>query len=248
VEGQYIDSKSTALAPFGYGLSYTTFSYSDFILNIDKDGTAIAKVIVTNCGTKAGDEVVQLYGEDLAASMIRPRHELIGFKRVTIESAKSKEIIFYFNLDALAFTNRDKKWIVEKGEFRFVVGAHSNDVRGEFLYTLQETREIDRHKRCFFATVEVADCATPFKENSDTSPDNSPDKLATGKFNDKTTLKDVLNDPDMKRVLLKYTPDIENNTMLGMSKGLTLNKIKKLIISVEDKVNFEKAIEELRLL
>ena len=146
----YIDSTSAALAPFGFGLSYTTFEYNDF--SVVKSGELIeASVVVKNLGELDGEEVVQLYGKDVIASLIRPRQELIGFKRVALKAGESKKIIFTFQLDQMSFPNLAGDWVLEKGDFKFFVGGHSDDVRAELIYSQEETKVIDHKKRGFFA-------------------------------------------------------------------------------------------------
>lgn len=151
----YTDSLSESLRPFGYGLSYTTFEYKNVVLEDLGNGEIAVNVTVKNTGAIDGEEVVQLYGKDLFASMVRPRQELIGFKRVAIASGEEKTIRFTFNINALAFTDVDGKWIVEKGDFKFFAGANSKDMALTADYRLEETREINPNKRTFFATAEV---------------------------------------------------------------------------------------------
>lgn len=156
VASGYIDADASVLAPFGYGLSYTEFSYQDVSLTVQEDtGDAVLKVTVTNTGACDGEEVVQLYGSDLLASMIRPIHELIGFKRVALKAGERKVAEFHFNTDFFAFLSQNGRWILEKGYFRFFVGSHSDDVKGEVLYFLNETKEINKAARCLYARESV---------------------------------------------------------------------------------------------
>lgn len=127
----YIDSDASVLAPFGYGLSYTTYTYDNFKVELDQEsGKVTAKIKVTNTGDYDGEEVVQLYGADLLATMIRPIHELIGFKRISLKVGESKVVEFDFNIDYFAFLDQSNRWILEKGDFLFTVGGHSDDIRG----------------------------------------------------------------------------------------------------------------------
>ena len=102
-----------------------------------------------------GEEVVQLYGKDLFASMIRPIHELVGFKRIALAAGEGKTVAFSFNIDVLSFINEDGQWIVEEGGFLFTLGSHSDDKRAELAYELGATRQIDPNKRCFYAESHV---------------------------------------------------------------------------------------------
>lgn len=150
----YVGSRSTSLRPFGYGLSYTDFEYENPTLNFDDNGNIEISLDVRNIGKLDGEEVVQLYGIDTTASMVRPRQELVGFKRVHLGCGETKRIKFKFNIDILSFIGEDGKWLVESGEFRFFVGGHSKDKRIEMNYHLNATRYIDPNKRCFYATAE----------------------------------------------------------------------------------------------
>ena len=147
----YIDSSSSALAPFGYGLSYTSFEYSDFVLKKNDNGLMEAVVVVKNVGDVDGEEVVQLYGKDLLASIIRPRQELIGFRRVALKVGESKKVTFTFNLDQMAFEDVNYKWILEKGNFKMFVGGHSDDVRAEAVYMQETTEDVNPRTRSFYA-------------------------------------------------------------------------------------------------
>lgn len=155
IDTGYIDSSAEVLAPFGFGLSYTKFSYDDFRVKMDEKGNVTACVTIKNIGDVDGDEVVQLYGSDLHATMIRPIQELIGFKRIHLKAGQKKNIAFRFNIDVLSFTDYNGNWIVEKGEFEFFVGANSDDRRGIERVTLAKTRKINANRRCFFANTEI---------------------------------------------------------------------------------------------
>lgn len=151
----YVDSVAGALRPFGFGLSYTQFFYSDFTAKIDHDGKITASVKVKNIGPADGDEVVQLYGTDCCASMIRPVQELIGFKRIFLKTGEEKTVSFLFNINILSFIGPDDKWIAEKGEFVFRVGGHSDDNRGEEKVFLAATIPVNPNLRDFYAKTEV---------------------------------------------------------------------------------------------
>lgn len=151
----YIDGPSTSLLPFGYGLSYTSFECSDLSVSWDAEGNLGCSVRVANTGDRDGEEVVQLYGRDEYASMVRPRQELIGFKRVFLRSGESATVRFLFNIDILSFVGYNKEWKAEAGDFSFFIGFHSKDRRLTFSYTLPETHAVDPGKRCFFAAAEI---------------------------------------------------------------------------------------------
>lgn len=153
----YIDSSSTPLACFGHGLSYTEFDYSDFSVKRDAENLVKASVVVKNIGDMDGEEVVQLYGKDLYASIIRPRQELVGFKRICLKAGESKRVTFMFNLDQFAFEDADFNWILEKGDFEFFIGGSSDDKRLMSECRLEKTISVDPHKRSFYAEVLVED-------------------------------------------------------------------------------------------
>ncbi len=152
----YVYSSSSVLAPFGWGLSYTTFEYSDGKMESDESGNVTISVTVRNTGDRDGDEVVQLYGSDLYASIVRPVHELVGFRRVNLKAGQSKVVTFRFNINILSFVNDEGQWVCEAGNFRFVVGSHSEDERAAFSYHLAETIQVNPNKRCFYA--ESSEC------------------------------------------------------------------------------------------
>ena len=151
----YIDSESGPLAPFGFGLSYTTFNYSDMTCEKDADGTVIITVKVKNIGEREGEEVVQLYGRDEYATVIRPRQELIGFKRIALNAGEEKTVTFCFNLNQLAFENADWNWVLEKGDFSFFVGSNSEDKRLTVTVKQDETIPVNPRKRSFYAETSV---------------------------------------------------------------------------------------------
>jgi beta-glucosidase len=128
---KYYDTPWTPLFPFGYGLSYTTFKLSNLQLSAPRIRSAdrlTVSVDVENSGTRAGDEVVQLYVRDVVASMTRPVKELKGFQRVTLQPGEKRRVEFTLTHDHLAFWNREMRFVVEPGEFRVMVGSNSRDV------------------------------------------------------------------------------------------------------------------------
>lgn len=127
----YYDLSGEPLYPFGFGLSYTTFEISDLQLNKTKyseNETIVAKVQVKNTGSKAGSEVVQLYVKDLMASVSRPIIELKGFQKVYLKPGESKQISIEVPVKELQFLDEKINWIVEKGEYRIMVGNSSKNI------------------------------------------------------------------------------------------------------------------------
>jgi beta-glucosidase len=145
------------LFPFGYGLSYTTFDYSNLHLSAKSaaPGEAVSiRVDVTNTGSRAGDEVVQLYVQDVEASVARPIKELKGFQRLSLEPGEKKTIIFALPVNQLGFYNQDLRFVVELGIIKVMIGSSSSDIRltGEFD-AVGKTAEVAT--KTFFSTVEV---------------------------------------------------------------------------------------------
>jgi len=127
---KYLDVPWTPLFPFGYGLSYTQFRLSNLQLSaprIRPDGRITVSVDIENVGPRAGDEVVQLYIRDVAASVTRPVRELKGFQRVTLRPAEKRRVEFTLTPEQLSFYNREMRFIVEPGEFKVMVGNSSAD-------------------------------------------------------------------------------------------------------------------------
>ncbi len=126
----YVFDSTAPLFAFGYGLSYTTFSFENLRLERNDiapgDSTRVS-VDVTNTGTRAGDEVVQLYIRDVISSVTRPVKELKGFQRITLKPGEQKTVTFEITADSLAFYDIDMKWTVEPGEFKLMVGSSSRD-------------------------------------------------------------------------------------------------------------------------
>jgi beta-glucosidase len=127
---KYLDLSWTPQFPFGYGLSYTQFRLSNLQLSaprIRPDGRLTVTVDVENTGPRSGDEVVQLYIRDVAASMTRPLKELKGFQRVTLPAGEKRRLEFTLGPDRLGSYNRDMRFVVEPGEFKVMVGNSSAD-------------------------------------------------------------------------------------------------------------------------
>ena len=128
----YLDVSNDPLYPFGYGLSYTTFSYSDVKLSsnkMSKSGKIMASVTVTNTGMLEGKEVVQLYIRDLVGSITRPVKELKGFQKINLKPGESKEVSFTITDEMLKFYNSDLKFVSEPGAFKVFIGGNSRDVK-----------------------------------------------------------------------------------------------------------------------
>jgi beta-glucosidase len=128
----YLDVENSPLLPFGYGLSYTSFSYGDIKLSsssMNNTGNITVTVRVTNNGNYDGEEVVQLYIRDMVASISRPVKELKGFQKIMLKKGESKELSFRLTVNDLKFYNSDLKWVAEPGDFKLFIGGNSRDVK-----------------------------------------------------------------------------------------------------------------------
>ena len=131
-KSNYLDIPNEPLYPFGYGLSYTSFNFSDVQLSAAtvKNGQKLkASVIVTNTGKFDGEEVVQLYIRDVVASISRPMKELRGFQKIALKAGESKTVSFDIGNEQLGFYNSALKWVVEPGDFKILVGPNSRDLK-----------------------------------------------------------------------------------------------------------------------
>lgn len=128
----YLDVSNEPLYPFGYGLSYTQFSYSDITLssaNLNENGEITASVTVTNTGKVEGKEVVQLYIRDIVGSVTRPVKELKGFEKISLKAGESKTVSFKISPELLKFYNYDLQYVFEPGDFDVMIGGDSKDVK-----------------------------------------------------------------------------------------------------------------------
>ena len=128
---RYRDIPRDALYPFGFGLSYTSFAYSNIKISASKlksSDKLTVSVTVKNSGNKSGEEIVQLYIRDYAASVVRPVKELKGYQRVTLDPGASEVINFTIGTKELSFYDADGKQMLEPGKFAVMIGGNSRDV------------------------------------------------------------------------------------------------------------------------
>jgi beta-glucosidase len=138
--GDYVDAGTSPVFEFGYGLSYTTFKFSNLRVKpkrVSLSGKISVKADIENTGNKAGEEVVQLYINDVVASITRPVKELKGFKRIALEPGETRTVEFELLAEALGFYDKDMEFTVEPGVFKVMVGRSSKDItlEGEFELT-----------------------------------------------------------------------------------------------------------------
>lgn len=144
---RYYDAKETpVLFPFGYGLSYTTFAYSNPKVSAttfrDVDGLEVT-VDITNTGNVTGKEIVQLYVHDQKSDLVRPPKELKGFVKVELQPGETKTVSFALDFRSFAYYHpKYQQWITEDGDFEIMIGASSVDIRHSLTVTLQSTLEL----------------------------------------------------------------------------------------------------------
>ena len=132
----YLDVDNDPLYPFGYGLSYTNFQYSDITLSaptMGQDGSVTAMVTVTNTGKYDGAEVVQLYIRDLVGSITRPVKELKGFDKIFLKAGESKTVSFKITPELLRFYDYELNYVAEPGDFDIMIGGNSQSVKTTHL-------------------------------------------------------------------------------------------------------------------
>ena len=138
----YVEMSAQPLYPFGYGLSYTTFNYSDLTVSPFTDDGVDVTFTVTNTGTRDGDEVVQLYLRDRMSTAVQPERQLKAFERITINRGKSRRVTLHLNKQDFAIVDADMNWSVEPGTYDILVGASSADIRLQGEVTFYEPRNI----------------------------------------------------------------------------------------------------------
>ncbi|MDD5312058.1 MAG: glycoside hydrolase family 3 N-terminal domain-containing protein [Dehalococcoidia bacterium] len=135
--GDYVDSCTGPLYEFGYGLSYTTFDYKDLAIKpqkIDKRGKVMIEAGITNTGKVEGEEIAQLYINDVVASITRPVKQLKGFQRVSLKPGQTERVQFELPVEELGYYDKNMRYIVEPGVFKVMVGRSSQDIalEGQF--------------------------------------------------------------------------------------------------------------------
>lgn len=139
----YLDVSNDPLYPFGFGLSYTQFEYSNLQLShsqLRTDGELTATVTLTNTGKRDGQEIVQLYIRDVVGSVTRPVKELKGFQKVFLKAGESKNISFKITPELLKFYNYDLDYVYEPGEFQVWSGGNSRDTKMATFTLLEEEK------------------------------------------------------------------------------------------------------------
>ncbi len=156
-KGDYVETSSKPLYPFGFGLSYTCFEFGNF--NVDStapiDGAVTIRVDVTNKGERAGDEVVQLYTHQNVPMLTRPIKELKAFKRVTIEPEQTCTVSFRLSMSQLGFYDRDENFVIEPGTVDVMVGSSSQDIHCTGSFEIVGQKKIVTGDKAYFSAAEV---------------------------------------------------------------------------------------------
>lgn len=158
IYGDYMNEKVTPLFPFGHGLSYTSFHYSNLVITRQQAGideTVGISMQLTNAGERPGDEVVQLYIRDEFASLPRPVKELKGFARVTLQPGESRMVTFHLPVNQLAYYDEDLRLILEPGRICVMLGSSSEDIHLEGEFEITGTEQAEVRERVFICPVEI---------------------------------------------------------------------------------------------
>lgn len=131
-ESTYLDMPNAPLYAFGHGLSYTTFEYDSFNLSettLRENSTIIATINITNTGSYSGEEIVQLYIQDMTGSVVRPLLELKGFEKISLEPKETKQVSFKIEETMLRFHTKSMQFKSEKGTFKVHIGPSSDNLQ-----------------------------------------------------------------------------------------------------------------------
>ncbi len=152
----YVDGSSAALFPFGHGIGYTSFEYSDLEFEteaVPTDGTVRLAFTVTNTGDRVGDEVPQVYGQDVNGRTVRPARALVAFRRLTLEPGERTRVVVEVPASMFALWDANDGWVVEPGKTRFYVGASSTDIRLQGRVDLVGKDHLPGYGRALAGTV-----------------------------------------------------------------------------------------------
>lgn len=159
-KGDYVDGSTKPLLPFGFGLSYTSFAYSDFEIESEEvptTGSFKASICVQNTGNMPGDAVVQLYCADPVASVTRPVKELKGFARAHLACGQKVRVQFEVAASQMAFVDRGMRFVVEPGEIQVMFGEHAEKIAASGAVTLTGEKQYVDESREFFSQYTVKD-------------------------------------------------------------------------------------------
>jgi beta-glucosidase len=158
-KGDYVEMSTKPLFPFGHGLSYTSFAYSNLRLDRQEataDDQVAISIDIANTGERAGDEVVQLYVHDVQASVTRPVKELKGFQRISLEPGETRTVTFQLAVRQLGFFNLQMAYVVEPGAIEVFVGSSSQEIHERATFTISGATTDISDDKVFFSTTSVS--------------------------------------------------------------------------------------------
>jgi beta-glucosidase len=162
--GDYVDMSAQPLYPFGHGLSYTTFEYTNLRISEPEaglDGAAVISADIRNTGDVAGEEVVQLYIRDSHASVTRPVKELKGFVRIALAAGETKRVTFTLSPRQLGYYNQDMAYGIEPGSIEVMIGSSSEDIRLQGSFNITGPVWMDVPEKAYFSNVTVTPALSP---------------------------------------------------------------------------------------
>lgn len=197
---RYYEKKKIApLFPFGFGLSYTTFEYSNLRLSASEmapDGRLQVSIDVANTGQRAGKEIVQLYVRDPESRLVRPEKELKGFAKVMLAPGETKTVTLTLDRESLAYwDDASKTWVAEEGQFEVLVGASSQDIRARASFTLTATSRF-----------------------------GGPGAEAV-RLDSRAPLRDLMEDARIRALLAEHFPGLLESPQVGMAEGFSLAQL-----------------------
>ncbi len=228
----YDKKKMDVLFPFGHGLSYTTFGYSNLRLSSDniKDTEEVTvQVDVTNTGSVAGKEIVQLYVADEESTVIRPEKELKGFEKVELQPGETKTVQFLLNKRSFAYFNTDiHNWHVESGRFVIMIGKSSRDIVLEAGIYVESTEKLPVH----YTTDSTLGDIMADPKAAELVKDLFADNILTAQNKEVGSAEAEAMSNEMAEAMMKYMP-LRGILSFGGDKGVDMHQLQKLV----DKLN-----------
>jgi len=179
------------LYPFGFGLSYTTFEYSDLKLsatNITECDSLIISFKITNTGKMAGEEIVQLYTRDILSSVTTYEKNLRGFERIHLNPDETKTVHFTIIPEYLELLNAENKWVVEPGDFKIMIGASSEDIKLEDQFTVVNLTSSQRPNTSVNLRKAITVSSNPMSDDAIKIFDNDPSTYWCGEKGNSLTI------------------------------------------------------------
>lgn len=228
----YDKKKMDVLFPFGHGLSYTTFEYSNLRLsseNIKDTEEVTVQVDVTNTGSMAGKEIVQLYVADEESTVVRPEKELKGFEKVELQPGETKTVQFLLNKRSFAYFNTDiHNWHVESGRFVIMIGRSSRDIVLEAGIYVESTEKLPVH----YTTDSTLGDIMADPKAAELVKDLFADNILTAQNKEVGSAEAEAMSNEMAEAMMKYMP-LRGVLSFASDKGVDMHQLQKLV----DKLN-----------